>query len=105
MESDSVLKQYGRLLSAGLECPKVKEGRKGPQKTYHPGTNLYMHLCFSGGIIFLNARSYSYSFNFRGINYYSIQFEQAKCTLSGSYTVTVFSFLRINSAIQAGIVS
>ena len=33
---------------------------------------------------------YSYiSFFFRGTNYYSIQFEQVKCTLSGSYTVAV----------------
>ena len=33
------------------------------------------------------------SFDFWGINYYSMQFEQVKCTLSGSCTVTVFKFL------------
>ena len=32
------------------------------------------------------------AFHFRGVNYYSIQFEQVKCTLSGSYTVTVLNF-------------
>ena len=32
--------------------------------SYHPGTNLYMHLCFPGGTIFGNAHSYSYSYSF-----------------------------------------
>ena len=46
---------------------------------------------FWGKYIFWNARSYSYSsiLYFRGTNYYWIQFEQVKRTLSGSYTVTV----------------
>ena len=29
------------------------------------------------------------AFNFRGINHYSIKFEQVKCTILGSYAVTV----------------
>ena len=33
-------------------------------KDYHPGTNLYMQLCFSVGILFWNARSYSYSLKY-----------------------------------------
>ena len=41
----------------------------------------------------------------RLLNDYSIQFEQAKCTLSGSYTVTVSNFWGISLAIQAGIVT
>ena len=45
------------------------------------------------------------AFNFRGIDYSSIQFEQVKCTLSGSYTVTVLNFWGINVAMQAGIVT
>ena len=43
------------------------------------------------------------AFNFRGINYYSIQFEQVKRTLSGSHIVTVVNLCGINLAIQAGI--
>ena len=39
------------------------------------------------------------AFHFRGINSYSIQFEQVKCTLSGSYIVTVLDFWGINLAI------
>ena len=45
------------------------------------------------------------AFNVRGINYYSIQFEQVKCTFSGSYTVTLLHFWGSNVAIQAGIVT
>ena len=53
---------------------------------YHPGTNLYMQLCVSGQIIFEMLAVTVTAFSFRGINYYSIQFEQVKSTLSGSYT-------------------
>ena len=39
----------------------------------------------------------AYSLNlFRGVDFYFIQFEQVKCTLSGSYTVTVFFFIQKN---------
>ena len=38
------------------------------------------------------------AFNFRGIDSYSIQFEQVKCTLSVSYTVTILNFWGIHSA-------
>ena len=43
--------------------------------------------------------------NFRGMAYYSIQFEQVKRTLSGSYTATVFNFWGVYLAMQAGIVA
>ena len=45
------------------------------------------------------------AFDFRSMNYYTIHFEQVKCTLSGSYTGTAFNFWGINLAIQAGIVT
>ena len=45
------------------------------------------------------------AFNFVAIKNYSIQFEQVKCTLSGSYTVTVSNFSGINLAMHAGIVT
>ena len=41
-------------------------------------------------------------FNFRGFNYYSIQFEQLKCTLSGSFSVIVFNFWGINLGVHFG---
>ena len=45
------------------------------------------------------------AFNFQGINHYLMQFKQVKCTLSGSYTDTVFNFRGTISAIRAGIVT
>ena len=47
---------------------------------------------FSGELFFEMLAGTVAAFHFRGINYYSIQFEQVKCTLSGSHAVTAFNF-------------
>ena len=79
----------------------LKEARRVPSghKSIHAAL-------FFWGIFFFELLAVTgTAFNFRGIYYHSIRFEQVKCTLSGSYTVAVFNIWGLDIVMQAAIVT
>ena len=66
-------------------CVSLKAG------SCHPGTNLYMWH-FPSKDYFANCTVTVTALNLGVIHSYSIQFEQVKCTLPGTYTVAVLYF-------------